>query len=101
MENYNNTSSDVEKKIEEINKKIAFWESQLKQSRNEINCAVLVDKISDAKREIIALKNKPKPISIHSTIDAPSVADKEDNNFTVLQRGQIMDPGSNTFVIQI
>lgn len=88
------------KKIEELEAKIKFWNRKLLSSKNEVEIAVLNDKISQAKKEIEQLKEKKQKQHIKQHIDAPAVVDRKSNDMIELSRGQIMNSG-DVFGMQI
>lgn len=75
----------MKESVDLLQTQIKFWEDKLKQSRSNVDCALLQDKITNAKNKIKEMQNE-KPEKIMKTqIDAPSLADKSEN----LERGQV------------
>ena len=85
--------------IESLEKKIAFWSEKINQSNSPVDRAVLSDKISKARKEIIELKSSTKQVT-KQQIDAPVVADRKPNTVT-LERGQVMMCANDTFSMRI
>lgn len=85
--------------VESLNNKISFWKKKIEHSRNMEERALLDSKIRDAKQKIRELEMKKFNQKAESLVDAPSIAD-HDNDMIHLSRGQIMNSG-NVFSITI
>ena len=84
--------------IKTYTSRIAYWEQKLKESRNQSERAELADKIANAKKEIAKLKIEKTEPEVNGIIDAPSVADKK-NNDVISMRGRISIGSDNNFRI--
>ena len=82
-----------EERINDLQSKINFWQRKLKQTKNSSEGALLLDKISNAKKEILELNNNKNEQKIKHHIDAPAMADSTPSNNLNLERGQIMNSG--------
>ena len=85
--------------VESLKNKISFWNKKMEQSRNMEERALLDSKIREAKQKIKELEIKKSEQKIESFVDAPSIAD-HNNDIVHLSRGQIMNSG-NVFSITI
>lgn len=79
--------------INDLKSKINFWQRKLEQTKNSSEGALLLDKISNAKKEILELNNNKNEQKIKHHIDAPAMADSTPSNNLNLERGQIMNSG--------
>lgn len=84
---------DKEERINDLQNKINFWQRKLEQTKNSSEGALLLDKISNAKKEILELNNNKNEQKIKHHIDAPAMADSTPSNNLNLERGQIMNSG--------
>lgn len=84
---------DKEERINDLQSKINFWQRKLEQTKNSSEGALLLDKISNAKKEILELNNNKNEQKIKHHIDAPAMADSTPSNNLNLERGQIMNSG--------
>lgn len=82
-----------EERINDLQNKINFWQRKLEQTKNSSEGALLLDKISNAKKEILELNNNKNEQKIKHHIDAPAMADSTPSNNLNLERGQIMNSG--------
>lgn len=82
-----------EERINDLQIKINFWQRKLEQTKNSSEGALLLDKISNAKKEILELNNNKNEQKIKHHIDAPAMADSTPSNNLNLERGQIMNSG--------
>ena len=85
--------------IESLKNKISFWTKGMEHTRNMEERALLDSKIREAKYKIKELQRKNVTPKAESFVDAPSVAD-HNNDMVHLSRGQIMNSG-NVFSITI
>lgn len=92
-------SFEQKETVENLKKKIAFWNNKMLSSKNMEERAVLDSKIKEAKHKIVELEKSNMVQTVESHIDAPSIADR-DEKMIHLSRGQIMDSGS-VFTITI
>ena len=84
---------DKEERINDLQNKINFWQRKLEQTKNSSEGALLLDKINNAKKEILELNNNKNEQKIKHHIDAPAMADSTPSNNLNLERGQIMNSG--------
>lgn len=88
--------NDNSTEIRVLEQKILFWTDKMNSSKSNVECAVLSDKIREAKNKIAKLRlgNEPEK-TIKSHFDPPLIVDKEDKKKGNMTRGQVIDTGSS------
>lgn len=87
--------------IESLEKKIHFWEEQLKKTRNYSDGCIFADKIKEARKQINDLKYPRKnELEVQDQIDAPMLVDKDEKPEIPQQRGQVIGT-TNIFKMSI
>ena len=96
--NTDNTNNEIDKMREDLQKKIAFYESQLASTIDQTQRGILVCKINSAKKEIKKLTTKPAPVKkIKRRAEDPVLCERKKNKNDYDGRGSVINTGSGTY----
>lgn len=85
----------------ELQKKISFWNNKLNNCKDPVECAILADKISEARNMIAKIRSKKLEQNITTQIDAPAMIDRIEQYDSGITPTNIVLNGDNSFKIII